>query len=320
MGYNSKWTTINGGSAAITLAQLQAGDDTIDGITSGTPIAIWVGITTPSGGSSSATITGITINHFSHTFYVANAGNDNNSGITPTTPFATIGHAIIAASSGDTIDVAAGAYNEAVNVDKSLIIDGAQAGVDARTRSATSESIVQAQTGGPSNSAFSIEANGVTIDGFEIDGTGTSEQQTWGINADAGTNTSNIHITNTIFKNLYEGLHVQGPYSKVCSNIIVDQNLFYDTADDPFQQDAGIWMASAQSNSLTIENNDFYGHDYSDTLGDYAAINIDSCTGLTIKGNDSHDDGTFLVLVTSSNVLIENNTSKNQLGVCLTNP
>jgi hypothetical protein len=50
--------------------------------------------------------------------------------------YPTIGAAVAAAQSGDTIDVDPGTYNELVTVNvPNLTINGAQAGVDARTRS-----------------------------------------------------------------------------------------------------------------------------------------------------------------------------------------
>ncbi len=210
------------------------------------------------------------------------------------------------------MNVASGTYSGVVTIDKALTLKGAQAGIDARGRTA-SESIIQAQSGNVSQSAISIKASDVTIDGFEIEGAGTAGLQTWGINAAAGTSTSNIHITNTIFRNLYEGLHVQGPATNVSNNMTVDKNAFFDDVGDSYKQDAGIWMASAPSNNLTIADNNFSGHDGGNN-GDYAAVNVDGSTNLTITGNSSQKDGSFLVLVNNTNVTVSGNNSTDQSG------
>src|SRR5204862_88065 len=71
-------------------------------------------------------------------------------GLTPgATLFATFGAAVAAASPGDTINVADGAYSELVTVNKAgLVIRGNQFGVDARTgRPGAAETVVSGNAG-----------------------------------------------------------------------------------------------------------------------------------------------------------------------------
>src|SRR5476651_756265 len=73
------------------------------------------------------------------------------------TCYTTIQAAIVAATAGQTILVGPGTYSGTVTVDKSVTIEGAQHGVDARTRSASDESVV-AWTGS-GNGAFAVFAD-----------------------------------------------------------------------------------------------------------------------------------------------------------------
>ncbi len=86
----------------------------------------------------------------------------NSTIATPTTG---IKAAVDAAPSGGTVYVAPGTYNELVVVTKPLTLLGAQHGVDARTRSAASESVISNADGD-----LQIEADNVTIDGFTLTG------------------------------------------------------------------------------------------------------------------------------------------------------
>ena len=82
----------------------------------------------------------------------------------------TINAAITAATSGaDTVMVCDGTYAESVVLNKNLIVNGAQAGVDARARAA-SESIISPAVG---NGLGTFPgATGSTIDGFTFSGPG----------------------------------------------------------------------------------------------------------------------------------------------------
>src|SRR3954469_13526717 len=86
------------------------------------------------------------------------------------TVYPTIEDAVTAASPGATINVDAGVYEEFVYVDKALTIRGAQAGVNGvdDSRGGSGESVVRGEglSPGERSSAFLIDADGVTLDGF----------------------------------------------------------------------------------------------------------------------------------------------------------
>ncbi|WP_417394712.1 LamG-like jellyroll fold domain-containing protein, partial [Gimesia chilikensis] len=134
-------------------------------------------------------------------------GGDQNA-VFGFTAFATIQEAInAAAASGDIIKVAAGTYAEDVIVDKSVILQGANAGI-AGYGVRGAESLID-----PS-SPFGIEvrADDVTIDGFEITGLNRDGINVRPTNSGPGVSTrENIVIQNNyIHETLVPGAQVNG--------------------------------------------------------------------------------------------------------------
>jgi len=117
---------------------------------------------------------------------------NNNSGES----FGTIQAAIDAATVGDVIEVAAGTYNEFVDVSKELTILGANAGVDPNTDTRTAESIIDYN----GDYAVEIFASNVTFDGFSV-----SNNLGNAVRISVGRNTSGIVNAVTVKNNIATG-------------------------------------------------------------------------------------------------------------------
>jgi len=105
--------------------------------------------------------------HPGTTYYVSTAGNDASGSGTAGNPWRTVQYAIGQASANDTIIVAAGTYEENVVIDKSLTLKGAQAGVDARTRSGA-ETIIEPDEEEIGISILTAADRVVVIDGLTV--------------------------------------------------------------------------------------------------------------------------------------------------------
>ena len=154
--------------------------------------------------------------------YTTAIGNDANPG-TAAAPFATIQHAINAASNGNTIFVDAGSYAEDIIVNKELTINGSNSSNDACGITRVAEAIVVPATNAiASGEIFHVSASNVTISGFTIDGDNTLLNSTYqgtngaDINAAEGVtiyedNINNLTVENNIFQNLsYFGVTLYG--------------------------------------------------------------------------------------------------------------
>lgn len=140
-----------------------------------------------------------------------------------------------------TVYVAAGTYAENLNINKPISLNGAQAGVDARDRDSSEESVITGDT-----EWLRIRADGVTIDGFTIDSAG------W--DGHIAPEANNITIKNNIIKRqIYVATGI--------SNLTVTQNWFKDIGTG--EQKASAFTSEKGIANLRIESNNFTNIGYS---------------------------------------------------------
>jgi hypothetical protein len=220
----------------------------------------------------------------------------------PAATFTSIGAAVAVASPGDTIKVCAGTYNEVVQVDRTLIILGAQSSVDARTRAVpvSSESVV-----GSGDGAFQILANNVVIDGFTIQGVNNPPNVfpnalgagIWTNPGFTGTNGGH-QIRNNIIQNNIVGIYVNNDgtlATKVDHNRIQNNNNPGPANGTGIYSDLGLIKA-------TIDSNKFVGNTVE------SAIDVFGGSNITFSGNefDSNRRAIGLGSVTSSSIIANN--------------
>jgi hypothetical protein len=236
--------------------------------------------------------------------------------VNPANPsdYPTINAAVAAAQPKDTIDVVPGTYHEKVVVNKPLTIDGAQAGVDARTRNVptSQESIVDGVSG---SSAFVVNANDVTINGFTVQG--ATDPNNLGAAIDLGAGTSGSHVLDNIIQNSIVGLFLANNSSS--DQTVISQNLFRNnnqpgpasgTAIYTDQFVSGGNLSGGNLTNVSIDSNSFTGNNNADVV--LAASVSGKQSNIAITGNKSVNDGSFAMLFnTSSSQVIGNTVSGN---------
>jgi hypothetical protein len=192
------------------------------------------------------------------------------------TLYATIQSAIDAATDGDTINVAAGTYNELITVNRSLNLTGANTGIPGSSLTRSNESNITGYV--------KINANNVSIDGFKF---------TDGAQVPAGEKSA-VYIV---------GNH---------SGFEIKNNLFTRAGSAPygFDQFRGIINEYGGINSIQITNNKFTGWH----TGIYLQNAIATVTNNVMDGNmvGMSVDGPNSVSVTEN---IFNNNAFEGLGV-----
>jgi len=206
--------------------------------------------------------------------------------------YATI-QAAVNALGCSTINVAPGTYPEDVVIARSLVLNGARAGVDARTRSGTESTINGV---GPN---ITITADNVTVDGFTL--VGPVSQGTAAINM-PGPNSGE-----TIRNNIIQDPGRAVSYNTSATTFLRNRILESATTGDGIQQNTG-----AVSN-VTVADNQFTGG-----LNNNADITFISdptgSTNIRVTGNSSSAPGTLVALFYTNGAVIAGNTVVNPTG------
>jgi nitrous oxidase accessory protein NosD len=251
--------------------------------------------------------------------------------------YMTIGAAVAASSSGDTIHVCPGLYAEQVQIKtNNLTLLGANAGIDARTRpfvpDPTTQSIIDDPCG-----PVQIFADNVAINGFTIQGSTMSDpcfiSGIWMNPGSQASDHGGAQILNNIVQNNISGIELD---STCVYPTLVQFNLIQNNNNPGPGSGNGIETNFVLCNA-TIESNKFSGHTNSSILvfapslmlaissnelvgGTPEGIAILNTTTSSITGNvsiGSTSSGTIDLFGGDSNVTISGNTLFNGVRAIL---
>src|SRR5438132_3602157 len=230
--------------------------------------------------------------------------------LTQNTAFATIQAAVNAANPGDTILADAGIYAESVTVNKSLVLEGAQHGVDAQNgRPGAQESILDAATNN-GQTLFNITASNVTIDGFTVQNATNPNQFGFGILMGAGT--SGTQLLNNIIQNNIAGISLAN--NSVFNLAVIQHNLIQNNNQPGPVSGTGIYSNQFQAGGtlaeVLIDNNTFSGQ--SDAGLDFSSTDpARPATLITVSNNlfDSNGRGLLAFNLTSSTISLNTFTN-----------
>jgi len=187
------------------------------------------------------------------------------------------------------INVSAGAYNENLSITRSLVLNGANVGVNPNSSSRGSESTI---TGDP---AVTIKGPNVFVDGFTIsDPSGSAS-----IGVDVKSTASGAVIRNNIFTNIVGSSTAQALYlEEGPDGVVVTQNLIEDVSSPSSAK--GVFLgdtASADPSIAVMINDNVITNIQSTNKGAY---------GVAVDTGNGHVPNAYMV--------IEDNTINNLTG------
>lgn len=238
---------------------------------------------------------------FGATWYTATSGSDMSTG-TQDNPFATIQHAVDAATDGDTVMVEAGTYSGGITISND--------GITLQSVSGAAATTIEGGTTG-----ITVACNDVTIQGFGFKNAVT------GINI-ASSQATNLTFSSNIFNNLTVGITQEFPLQD-CSLTISDNTMR--------NVDAGIYLdknmgENDQPVNIRITGNtmtdcDIYGIAFISLYSGTVEISENSladCTGNAIIIGKTGSGGKEISFNVEKNIISLSDTETGNFGIFIT--
>src|SRR5262249_9800031 len=218
---------------------------------------------------------------------------------------ATINDAITNTVVDGTVNVLEGTYEELVAVNKSVSLLGAQAGVDARTRTGVPESIVRGRLNlGNRTSAFFVTADGATVDGFTC--RDQTDSNVFGAGIVLANTSSGVTVRNNIVTKNMIGLFAGSDGAST-----IERNLFDGNNNPGPAGGAGIY--GEHTVGLTIDNNEFRNHTTNSAVI-FAASAANAHVNVTFTNNNLHDNEGGVLALALNGGLFQGNTIQTTNG------